>query len=246
MKKLLYISTILYMLLSLTSCSSYYYSPTSQNVLDFKKEGDIVGGVGFNTFNSNAHLGYAFTDNIGFESSVCIYNMDATEFQDYDAILWDNELVLYKPLKHNFITAVNFGNGYGEFAKYNRDYFMQTTKNNDFKLTLNRNFIQPSFGYSTNYFDFAISARVTSLVYDLEMNNAMSKADRDEILAKYELGDVGEKPFYFVEPAVTIGVGYKWIKFRLQHCIAYQLDAGSIQYESYTPNLSINFKYNID
>ncbi len=62
----------------------------------------------------------------------------------------------------------------------------------------------------------------------------------------HQIGDVGKKDFYFVEPAFTIGLGYKFLKLRYQYIIMNQLSSGEIKHMTEIGSLSLNLTFNIN
>lgn len=45
-----------------------------------------------------------------------------------------------------------------------------------------------------------------------------------------DFGDLGQCKFYFFEPAITAGVGCKWVKLRGQYVVSQKMSAGDISY----------------
>jgi len=224
-------------ILSLHSCTTYYYIPTIHNVLEFKEKGDINITTGLTEEENHFSLGYSFSDHIGFISSYKTFRT-SPDWETYrvDDYLLENELVLYKYFPENLHISVNVGYGFGEIDR-----------NNDFlHISYNRQSILPSFGYISKYFEFAFAIRFSRVKYDLNKYTnppASSNKDFDEY---YHIGDLGKREFYFAEPSFTIGLGYKFIKLRYQYLMLNQMGSGEIKYLENIGSLSIALRININ
>lgn len=226
--------------MGLSSCTTAYYYPTNQNVLKFKEEGDVnasyaMDGRGYSTYA----LGYSFTDNIAFVSD---YKTFHTYSSGSDAkykvgdFAWDNELVLYKKFEQNVIPAINIGYGFGEIDRNAYDY----------KLGFNRQFIQPSVGYSNDYFDCAFSVRFSRVHHNLKQSKNFQPTGNMTFEEMYDFYDIGKTDFYFSEPALTLGFGYKWIKLRYQRIYVNKMSLGEIKYIDKNSIFSLNVIMNIN
>ncbi|MFY0608124.1 MAG: hypothetical protein JXR10_15500 [Cyclobacteriaceae bacterium] len=189
----------------------------------YKKKGDTYLSYSpldkehFSTYS----VGYAISDHIAINSGLKSFGGSKL----FDNYVWDNELVVYNKWRKIFYPSINFGVGFGELDKHKEHY----------DLNIRRLSIVPSFGMSNDFFDLALSARFSKVNYDLHLaNNIPSDSER-----YYDFQDVGKKSFYFVEPALTAGIGYKIIKFRGQYVLAEKLDRNHINYYK-DPNIIIS------
>lgn len=218
--------------LSMYSCQSYYYYPTNQNVLKFKEKGDASVSFGLDENGANSYnIGYSITDNVALLSDFRTfdsYSSGSSVEYKIDDYLWDTELIFYKKYKDVIYPAINVGYGFGEIDRNERHY----------KLNVNRQFIQPSIGISNNFYDFAISSRFSRVNYDLSKVQTFYE--------NVDLQDVGKKDFYFVEPAFTLGIGYKFIKFRYQGIFLSKISSGKIKYCESSRFLTLNMTFNIN
>jgi len=231
---------ILGLIIGLSSCSSYFYYPTSQNVLRFKDKGDASIAYGLDKGLYECYnLGYSITDNVALIS-------DMKTFRTYSSgsdmkykigdFLWDNELVLYKKYHDWIYPAINFGYGLGQINR-NAEYY---------RLGINRQFIQPSIGFSNKYFDLAISTRFSRVHYDLKQLKNFDLSISQSFEEYYDFQDVGKRDFYFFEPAITAGVGYKFIKLRYQGIFVNKLSSGNLRYIHKNSYLLLNITFNIN
>lgn len=215
-------------ILLVSSCGTYYYYPTQQNVMQFKQKGDLNLNVNLDSEGFVGYrAGYALTDHVAVLSN---FNGFGTSF--HDDYMVDTEVILYTKVNKIFHPAVNLGYGFGEIDKWDNNY----------ELGVQRQYIQPSFGASNEFFDFAISGRFTRVNYDLDKVKPMAPQTYDY----QDFREVGQRDFYFFEPSVTADVGYKWIKLRGQYVVSEKLSSGSISY--YTKpslSLSLNVTFNM-
>ncbi|MFT4834269.1 MAG: hypothetical protein ACI8WP_001029 [Flavobacteriaceae bacterium] len=216
----------------LSSCGSYYYYPTQQHILKFKKKGDVTINAGMDSewFESYG-IGGSITDNIALITNLNTFRSSSGGKYKVDDYLLEPEIVLYKKLKKNLYPAVNIGYGFGQIDR----------NDEDFKLSIQRQFIQPSFGYSNDYIDVALSSRFTRANYDLSIIDENSNVRRNN-----DLMDLGNGDFYFFEPAITIGAGYKFVKWRYQMIFVNKLSGGAINYVDVNRILSVNLTFNMN
>ena len=224
-------------ILALSSCETIYYVPTNQNVLKFKEKGDAHLAIGADENFKYSTVGYAITKNVAIlsEFKSISDNGSSTELHRNRTFLWDNELIVYKKYPNYFIPAVNFGYGYGQINRNSQDY----------KLDVSRQFIQPSIGFSNDYFDFALSTRFSRVNYQLLQLKDPPIGSNRTFEEYHNLKDVGKKDFYFLEPAITIGVGYKFIKLRFQKIAVHKLSSSDLKYESSSATLTLNLTFNV-
>ncbi len=208
------LSSVAYLL----SCSPHYYYPTQQNVLKFKEQGDATLSATADAESFSYNASYALTDNVGVITSFYTFDLKNSEDDPYqiDDYLLETELVFFKKMDGNFYPAVNIGYGFGELDRFNQEY----------ELGVKRQFLQPSMAFSSKFVDFALSSRITRVNYDLSIIDN----DQYAVIDRYDLRDVGQTTFYFVEPGVTLGLGYKGVKLRAQTTFAHKLSRGEISY----------------
>lgn len=215
----------------LEGCTSYYHYPTQQNVMRFKKKGDAYLSYapfdreGFITYSA----GYAVSDHVAIVSDFKTFDGSLGEIDDY---LWEHEVVVFTQMKDLFYPSINFGYGFGELDRTNTDY----------SLGISRQSVLPPLGISHDFFDLALSARFSRVNHKLDISQQIYP-NRER---HYDFRDVGKRDFFFVEPAITGGVGYKWVKLRGQFTISQKLGNSRISYYSaLNLILSLNVTFNI-
>lgn len=91
-----------------------------------------------------------------------------------------------------------------------------------------RVFLQPSAGFTSDYFDAAVSLRVVSVSYsDVETENYSP-----EQLMGDRFAGIEDTTWVFLEPAVTVRAGYKWIKLQLQAGKSLELSSPELNYDN--------------
>jgi len=234
------ISCLILLIFIITSCGNYYYAPTDQSVLKFKKKGDLAVSGGINSNFTNWNAGYAPSKNIGFITtfnSMKSSTVDSLkpQFRNNTYVL-DNEIVWFKELMPNVYSAFNFGYGFGSIER-NSEYF---------KLKFNRQFLQPSIGYSNKFVDLGFSTRFVRVDYNLRSINGHDLSQGGTLREGLTLYDVGESDFYFIEPTFTFGLGYKVCKLRAQWVSSSKLSDNQISYINSDWNLSVNVFLSLD
>lgn len=203
--------------------------PIKQNVLDFKKKNDINLSLGSGNESTLSYtIGYAITNNIAINSQLHTMAENEGARRNNESVFANNEVILFKQI-NDFYPALNIGYGTGKLYRY-------TT---DFDLRLRTMYLQPSFGYSNNYFDIGLSCKISNSNHQLKLFNTNSSVN-------YDFKDVGSKEFHFYEPAFTIGVGYKIIKLRLQTINIYQINSSKMNYIDNNVTISLNVNFNIN
>jgi hypothetical protein len=218
-----------------TSCGSYNYYTSNQNVLKFKEKGDVSCQFGTDRYDSKSfNLGYALTNNIALLTEFQAIGAFNTKSK-IDNYIWNNELILFKKMDNSFIPAVNFGYSYGQIQR-NSDLW---------SLEMNKFFLQPSIGYSRKYFDIALSARLSKVDYnfhptDLYINILESGNEPTDYF------QIEESGFYFFEPAITLGAGFENFKLRYQYIITNKLNSSELEYTKNNFFITITATFNLN
>jgi hypothetical protein len=212
-------------LILLQSCETYFYYPTQQNVLQFSKKSDAQCSIVIGDYESSTTLGYAFTNNIAFitnfrKFTAPEYNSNTSSKKNPKSNLFENEIVLFKKFNTDIIAACNIGFASGRISN---EYEWDT-------ISIIRQFIQPSLGYKNKFFDFALSSRFSRVKYEESTN----------------MYNVSKSPFFFAEPAITVGLGYKNIKLRCQKTYIQKLNPQELAYIQQSLSWSLNVTCNLE
>ena len=231
MKNHIYFISYVSIFMFFSSCfkTYYYYIPKQQSVLNFKEKGDLNLSYSSGAKSTETvAIGCAITNNVAINTQFHTMAENEGERREKENVLTNNEIILFKNYK-NFIPALNMGYGIGKLYRYS----------NDFDLRMRTMYLQPSIGYSNNYFDVGFSCKVSNTYYRLKMFNPSPTEN-------YDFQDVGSREFHFFEPAFTLGVGYKFIKLRVQTINIYQFNSSRMNFHDNNLYISLNLSYNIN
>ncbi|MCI0672811.1 MAG: hypothetical protein L0Y64_20380 [Myxococcaceae bacterium] len=101
-----------------------------------------------------------------------------------------------------------------------------------------RAFVQPNLGYVTPYFEVAGSLRLSALKHLSLNTSGYTPAELEE---QFLVADEVTRPVWlFLEPSVTVKVGYKWVKVFVQRTWVQPLGSGALPHESGSAALGIS------
>jgi hypothetical protein len=90
-----------------------------------------------------------------------------------------------------------------------------------------RLFAQADCGVTSTFADLAIAVRVVSVQY---LRTSAEHYDA-ALLASDHFAGLKRKPWFFVEPAVTLRLGYKWVKLQIQYGRSLQVNRPELNYD---------------
>ena len=103
-------------------------------------------------------------------------------------------------------------------------------------IDFTRFFVQPAIGMQSNSFGMAFSTRLASLSF----SNSNSVGYTDVELVNDGLNELENNMFFFVEPALTVRLGVKYVQFEIQPYYNMQVSGPtSIKYKQYGCNLGV-------
>ena len=215
----------------LCSCSHYYYVSNVQNVPLFKakKEYRISGSVGAGDYSSSveAQVAVSVTEKMAIMANFMRATGGDIESTNYGKGNYlEGALGYFRPIKRFGVFEIYGGVGgcrqHHKYAEYwSGEYYGKSD------LSFGKLFIQPSFGFTSNAFDIAFSTRFCGLTYFDVSGNASS----DE-----KFRTLSNKSHLFLEPAITLRVGWKYVKAQIQFVYSGYLN---------NPKLYFNEEYHI-
>ena len=227
---LLYAATILL----LTGCSRYYYAPNMHNVPLFKDKGEarLAGGVssGDEISSVEVQAAYSFTDHIGVMANYFNTNGGGGNNTGKGS-LFEGAVGYFGPIKGDFRYEVFVGYGRGKVTSY-------YDANGTSKLGIDKVFIQPAIGYTRNFLDVAVSAKVATsnfFVKDVDTSNATAMNDMRFIRDNHHS--------YLFEPALTVRGGWKYAKLQLQYGYSFNLTNPNFKQEKYNLGIALYFSF---
>jgi len=230
-------------MLSATSCVHYYYAPNSNNVPLFKEKNEMRIQAQYSTVGPVSD----YTDAIGgfeIQSAYAVGNHTAVqlnflhanyddEYGSGDGNYIEAAAGYFRPsVDKHWIFETYAGLGTGSVnSTYIMDYNSQ-----DAKTSITKFFIQPSFGYTSDYFSMAFSSKF-SLVNFGVTSSSLTKENNPTDYDYVESFKKG-KPYFWWEPGIMIRAGFKNVQAVTQ--IIY-----SVQGNSGLPFCNLNYSLGI-
>ena len=90
-----------------------------------------------------------------------------------------------------------------------------------------RLFAQADCGVTSPFADLAVAVRVVGVQY---LRTGTEQYDA-ALLASDHFAGLKRKPWLFVEPAVTLRLGYKWVKLQVQYGRSWQVNRPALDHD---------------
>lgn len=215
---------VLATLTTLAGCKTVYV-PNTVNVPLLLEKGELRGTINPN----NAQAAYAVADGVGimangfFQSSS--NDEGAASGQDGRGYLLELGAGHFRPLGDGAVFETYGGIGCGSVRHDNWETTAGVRSNYKFSTSAVKAFVQPSFGMTRTYFDAAVATRFVALrAFGVDtFNYPQERLRQDDLLG------VDKRTWGFVEPAVTLRVGYKWVKLFMQYGYSFKLNEAAIK-----------------
>jgi hypothetical protein len=221
------------------SCTHYYYVPNTQNVPLFREKNEYrfsgTFAVGEESYCKEFQAAYSVTDHIGFMANF----MSAKGGTISDNDDWgrgnylDAAIGYFKPVSKYGVFEVYGGiGGSSQHHHYMRLSYMNGTisgSSGGFSdLSFTKIFVQPSFGFTLNAIDIAASSRISLLSFNSVVNQISSNQNEYNTI-----NNISGEIHLFLEPAITIRGGWKYVKLQLQASTASYFNNPDLHFESY-------------
>jgi hypothetical protein len=205
---LLFISGVVFLF---TSCAPAYV-PNTLNTPLMSNKGEIQAGLNIGLSGFDPQAAYAITDHLGVLLNGSFRNSTSDSSDSYHKHVFLEGGVGYFTKIGGIGRFETYG-GYG----YNQlqAYFDSDIWTDFADVTSNRIFIQPAIGISTSIFDGSFATRF--------------------VLVDMHQTDVQKTGFFF-EPALTLKLGYKYVKGVLQLGLSYPFNSEGYDF-NYQPIL---------
>jgi opacity protein-like surface antigen len=201
---------------SLFSSCKIMYIPNSQNVPLLEEKGDIKAEIS----TKDLQVAYGITDHLGImangyfnknEWSLLSGTYENKFFSTRSLI--EGGLGYYTTLGENGRFEAYGGAGFGH-VNYDYDLYDNDTltNSNSFGINMMRIFIQPAIGTQSKNVGFAFSTRIAAVNFSGMDSTGYSPTE----LEAEGLDELQSNMFIFVEPAITLRVGVKYVQFQLQ------------------------------
>lgn len=222
-----------------TSCVHYYYAPNSNNVPLFKEKHEARLQAQY----TNVGVGSDLTDAIG-------------GFEIQTAYAVGSHTGLQLNYLHIDYTEDNYGSGSGNYIEAAAGYFkplknqhwifetyagvgtggvknvFRTSYTEEAKTALARFFLQPSFGFRSDYFSAALSSKL-SIVRFTKSSSSVTKENNP---TDYDyIKNLDHKSYFFWEPGLMFRAGAK----KIQALSQFSYSVGHANLPFYNMNFSI-------
>ncbi|SEW56520.1 hypothetical protein [Chitinophaga arvensicola] len=228
MKSTIYAALLCGAAFAVSSCNKHIYVPNQVNVPLLKEKYEFKGSV----TPSNLQAAFAITDHIAVMANGQYlwgfsYADPGNNFRDDDGILHDNNtrgglvegaVGFFQPIgsAKKAVFDVYAGYGSGHFKTLTGEYKSDNAVLNDYVIQnrFSKVFVQPSFGFVHRVVEAAFSSRFSFInFYD---SNIGMKAFENQATEQSKYMKIYDKSVVFYEPAFTVRVGYKYVKFQAQ------------------------------
>lgn len=208
----------------MSSCGTYYYMPTQQQVPLFNEKNELQahGGVDEHGFH-NFQLAYSINNSFGIQINTLSKNQDGTS-RNY------GNLIEAGPGYHYSISKYFVFETFAGYGKANID-------NNDLSghLSFNRVYVNPIIGFHSKYADLAYSMRYCYLTYHYHGIDPSNSHNFDHYWEIYNFDNITQD---FIEPALTLRLGYKYCKLQGQY--NWLIPQGTAKFNYIDHNFSIS------
>ncbi len=210
-----------------SSCRTVYSPNTVHNSL-LQEKGEFKGFIAPN----NLQAAYAVTDHFGVMANG-YYNSFTSDDKDFHNKGKALELGVgyFNKMPNNIVYEV-----YGGAGRFNvRMDESAGAKNFDANAT--KLFIQPGIGWVNPYVEVGLAPRVSMISY----NSPEIRGYTAQEQSSYYFETLATKPHLFLEPAVTVRGGYKWVKLQLQVGRAFKLSKNQLNYDDGIGSIGLVF-----
>lgn len=239
MKPGIYAALLCSAALAVTSCNKHIYVPNQVNAPLLKERYEFKGSI----TPTNLQGAFAITDNIAIMANgQYLYGFNyldpANETNTDNDLLVSNRtrgglvegaVGYFKPFgaRKKMVFDVYAGYGSGGFKTLTREYNSNDGTNaNDYMIRnrFSKVFVQPSIGFVNPIVETIFTSRFSMVNF---YNSQLGiKAFEGDAAGKADFMRINNKPIAFYEPAFTVRVGYRYVKFQSQLQFAVPLNNG--------------------
>jgi hypothetical protein len=224
------------------SCSQKYYIPNTPNVPLFKEAGEarLSAGVGGSDEVSTTEVKAAYTPikHLGIVGSYMHGKGGGDEGNSGYGHIIEGGLGYYLPIERDFVFEVYGGFGGGNvkssYSHYD-DNSQMYVHDGSSELGFVRAYLQPSIGYTTPWFDIAVSMRYSNLHYNSFSTSYITNSEDAANIAYIK----DHPTTSFLDEAITIRGGWKYIKLQGQYLVSQKLNNSAL------PVYNNNFNFGV-
>lgn len=239
MKKYFYIALFGLATVMLQSCASVYV-PGAQNVPLLKEKGQVKLSAGLYDYQAAYAVGRHTAVMVNAQNSDWVGSeLVASTKKSYREVSKMVEVGggYFTDAKNTWTFETYGGAGVfktrlrSDYEDLRSDYPNDNAgKDSSYSMLLNtsgtRFFVQPNFGFASKAVDIAFSTRITGLTF-----GSVKQLNYSDIRSEQsDLGKLKGRIHLFAEPAITMRVGYKWLKAQIQTGVSFQLTSAEVPY----------------
>lgn len=232
--------TITPLAIFLSSCAQLFYVTNKQNVTLFEEkdemEFNVAAGTGFVVSSIEIQGAYSIMDHMALQGNAAAWIGDGCS-----GSIVELAPGYFLPLEDDFVFEI-YG-GYGKGRSYLDTNALEPKYYPPYQhlnVSFDRYFIQPAFGYSSDYFDVIISSRIC--LSDFYGHRPLVFLKHD--LSPYTFETMNQ--LWTFEPALTIRGGIPNVKFQMQAIYIRPFESKYLNqsfYESLNFNFSLIFSF---
>ncbi len=242
---------LLFLACAFSSCTHYYYMPTTKNVPLFREKNEYrLSGTlssGSEIDAKEIQAAYSFTNRFAVMANYMSASGGNLSSNDWGkGKYYEAAFGYYNSYKKNKVFEVFAGMGIGnqqhKYEESSYSFMGGGTSYYDIgssDLSFRKLFIQPSIGYSNRIVDIAYSSGLSWLsFYDVKNNITSNKApylDVDAIAKK--------RNSYMFENALTLRLGWNYVKVQFQFQTSHQLSKPELAFEGGMASMGLSFAF---
>ena len=226
----------IFLVVDLCACSHYYYIPNIQNVPLFNEKNELhatlLGGGGREISTTEFQLAYAMTNNMAIMTNLMYAKGGELSSKNWGkGNYYEGAFGYYKPLFDFCVVECYLG-----YGNSNQHHHFSTSVDDarNTELSFTKFFVQPDIGISFRGLEFALSARMSRVLF-YNIKNYATDYYKSEIDA---IAD--NKLSYLFEPAITIRFGWKNLKFQFQSTSTKNLSHSTLRFEESNVSLGVH------
>jgi hypothetical protein len=221
-------------LLVLVGCKAMY-SPNMASTPLFTKQGELRAGAD----PRNLQVAYAATSHLGVMTNGYFRSqdeeLDSGERQVGKGWLLEAAVGAFMTLEEPSWMQVEMYGGVG-VGNVKQEITPMGGTTRTFEAEGYRAFIMPTAGFTGKYVEAAFSARLAAVNYTSSTATNYSQMD----LENDKLTELEKNTWLFLEPALTVRGGYKWVKLQVQLGQSYKLSSADMNREKGMFSISLN------
>lgn len=223
----------------LASACRTVYAPNTVNTPLLDREGEVRATIDV----GNLQVAYALTNSIGLMANAYYHNSSGN---DEDALnkgidlngsgyLVEAGAGYYSREGGNLILEGYGGIGFGGVS-INEKQSSGSSATDRFDANGVKLFLQPGIGLAGKVVELSVASRITAVKY----MGLRSENYTESELNDYHLRDLDGNLWMFLEPALTMRVGYKAVKAQMQVGVALKLNNSPLNYSTTILNVGLS------